>query len=317
MSHVVALSGGVGGAKLALGLARVLPAGALTVIANTGDDFDHLGLRICPDIDTLTYTLAGLANTELGWGRAGETWHFMVALQALGGADWFRLGDADLALHVERTRRLLAGDTLSSITDDFAQRLGATARIVPMTEDRVSTQLATAGGWLDFQDYFVRLRCEPAVHQLRYRGAERAAPHPDAIAALGRDDLSAVIICPSNPYLSVDPILALPGLRSAILGCGAPVVAVSPIVGGQAIKGPTAKLMRELGTEPSVASVAHHYRDLVHVVVADVQDEPACADAPDASVPKLVFRHTVMQSIADRETLARDVLAAAQVRDFR
>src|SRR6266581_2946314 len=213
---VVALSGGVGGAKLALGLYRTLPADTLTIVANTGDDFEHLGLMVSPDLDSLLYTLSGQDNPELGWGRRGETWTFMEALGALGGETWFRLGDGDLATHVERTRRLKAGESLSAIIDDFRRRLGVTARLLPMSDDPVRTRLRTPEGWLDFQDYFVRLRCSPAVSELTFAGAEMARPHPDFVAALDDPMLRLVVLCPSNPFISIDPILAVPGIRAAL-----------------------------------------------------------------------------------------------------
>jgi LPPG:FO 2-phospho-L-lactate transferase len=308
--RVLALSGGVGGAKLALGLYRVLPAGTLTVVANTGDDFEHLGLAVAPDLDTLLYTLAGIDNPETGWGRRGETWTFMAALESLGGETWFRLGDGDLATHVERTRRLAAGESLSEITDHFRRRFGISARLLPMTDDRVRTRVLTGNGWLDFQDYFVRRRCTPPVRQIDFAGAARASPHPAFLAALGAADLRAVVICPSNPFLSVDPILALPAVRETLRVCGAPVVAVSPIIGGTAVKGPTAKIMAELGLSVDAAAVARHYRDILDLYVADE------ADAAQLDVPGLpvVFGRTLMQTLADREALARLVLAAADRR---
>ena len=244
---VLALSGGIGGAKLALGLYRVLPPGRLTIVANTGDDFKHLGLSISPDIDTLLYTLAGIDNPELGWGRRSETWTFMAALEALGGETWFKLGDGDLATHVERTRRITAGESLSQVTDDFRRRLGLSARLLPMSDDRVRTRLRTDEDWLDFQDYFVRLRASPVVREVAYAGASEARANPDFLAALAGDDLELVVICPSNPFLSIDPVLSLPRVRDALRACRAPVVAVSPIIGGKAVKGPTAKIMAELG----------------------------------------------------------------------
>src|SRR6266853_6566726 len=208
---VLALSGGVGGAKLALGLYRILPPDSLTVVANTGDDFEHLGLAVSPDLDTLLYTLSGQDNPELGWGRRGETWTFMEALEALGGETWFRLGDGDLATHVERTRRLKAGESLSAIIDDFRRRLGIIARLLPMSDDPVRTRLCTPDGWLDFQDYFVRLRCMPVIDRLEFAGAGDARPLPGVLAALADPQLRAVVICPSNPFISIDPILAVPG----------------------------------------------------------------------------------------------------------
>jgi LPPG:FO 2-phospho-L-lactate transferase len=305
---VLALSGGVGGAKLALGLYRILMPDSLTVVANTGDDFAHLGLQVSPDLDTLLYTLSGNDNPELGWGRRGETWTFMAALAALGGATWFRLGDGDLATHVERTRRLAAGESLSPIIDDFRRRLGIAARLLPMSDDPVRTRLRTDAGWLDFQDYFVRLRCEPAISELAFAGAEAARPHPDFLAMLADPALCAVVICPSNPFISIDPILAVPGVRDALRRCRAPVIAVSPIIGGQAVKGPTAKMMAELGLPVGAAEVARHYGDLLdHYVI----DEADIAATENLDLPFTATR-TLMETLADRDALARVVLAAAR-----
>jgi LPPG:FO 2-phospho-L-lactate transferase len=303
---VLALSGGIGGAKLALGLHRVLPPGSLTVIANTGDDFEHLGLSISPDIDTLLYTLAGLDNPELGWGRRGETWTFMAALEALGGETWFKLGDGDLAIHVERTRRLAAGESLSVITDDFRRRLGISARILPMTDNRVRTRLRTKEGWLEFQDYFVRRRAEPVVCDLAFAGGSEARPQPDFLAAIGDDELEIAVICPSNPFLSIDPIISLPGVREALRACRAPVVAVSPIIGGKAVKGPTAKLMAELGLPIGAAAVAHHYADILDIYVADETD----ADEVSRLGTPVILTRILMETLEDREALARKLLAA-------
>jgi LPPG:FO 2-phospho-L-lactate transferase len=304
---VLALSGGVGGAKLALGLCRVLPPDALTIVANTGDDFEHLGLAISPDLDTLLYTLSGNDNPELGWGKRGETWTFMTALEALGGESWFRLGDGDLATHVERTRRLKAGESLSAIIDDFRRRLGIAARLLPMSDHPVRTRLRTPEGWLDFQDYFVRLHCEPVISELAFEGAQKARPYPDFLTALADPKLRAVVICPSNPFISIDPILAVPGVHAALCDCHAPVVAVSPIIGGKAVKGPTAKMMAELGLPVDAATVATHYRDFLDLYIADEEDAAAVADL---DIP-VVLTRTLMQSLADREALARTVLAAA------
>jgi LPPG:FO 2-phospho-L-lactate transferase len=304
---VVALSGGIGGAKLALGLSRVLPAEALTIVANTGDDFEHLGLSVSPDLDTLMYVLAGLDNPETGWGRRDETWSFMDSLGALGGETWFRLGDHDLAAHVERTRRLRAGETLSQVTADFCRRLGIGPRLLPATDDRLRTRLRTEDGWLDFQDYFVRLRCRPVVRAIAFDGAPAARPQPEVIAALRDPRLCAVVICPSNPLVSIEPILAVPGLRAAIEACAAPVVAVSPIIGGRAVKGPTAKMLSELGIPPGAAAVAHRYGALLH---GYVMDEADADEARLVEVPVILAR-TLMTTLADREALARTVLAAA------
>jgi LPPG:FO 2-phospho-L-lactate transferase len=310
MSHgesVLALSGGVGGAKLALGLYRTLPPDALTIIANTGDDFEHLGLRVSPDLDTLLYTLSGQDNPELGWGRRGETWTFMAALEAFGGETWFRLGDGDLATHVERTRRLNSGESLSAISDDFRRRLGIAARLLPMSDDPVRTRLLTNEGWLDFQDYFVRRRCAPEIAKLAFAGSGKAKPHPDFLAALGDLGLQAVVICPSNPFISIDPILAIPGIRAALRECRAPVVAVSPIIAGKAVKGPTAKMMAELGLPVDAAAVARHYDDILDLYIADEEDAAAVAGL---DVP-VVLTRTLMRSLADREALARTVISAA------
>jgi LPPG:FO 2-phospho-L-lactate transferase len=310
--RVVALSGGIGGAKLALGLSRVMPAGDLVVIANTGDDFEHLGLAISPDLDTVMYALAGLDDPQRGWGRRAETWTFMAALAALGGETWFQLGDGDLATHVERTRRRAAGETLSAVTADFCRRLGIATRLVPMSDDKVRTRLRTAEGWLDFQDYFVRLGCAPAVLELAYEGAAAARAHPDALAALADPSLRAVVIAPSNPFLSIEPILAVPGLRAAIAQCAAPVVAVSPIIGGRAVKGPTAKMMNELGLPVSAIAVARRYRDLIDAYVLDRTDAEAVAEAAELGITVTVA-HTLMTTLAEREALARHVLATADV----
>jgi LPPG:FO 2-phospho-L-lactate transferase len=304
---VIALSGGVGGAKLALGLSRILDPEDLLVVANTADDFEHLGLHVSPDVDTLMYALAGLDNPETGWGQRGETWSFMDMLARLGGETWFKLGDRDLAVHVERTRRLARGEALSEVTADFCRRLGVRHRIVPMTDDRVRTRLRTPEGWLDFQDYFVRRQCRPEVSEIEFQGAARARPHPDIVKALGAERLRAVVICPSNPFISVEPILAVPGLRSALAACPAPVVAVSPVIGGRAVKGPTAKMMSELGMTPGAAAVARRYGALLDGYVLDRRD----AAEAGALAPHVTVADILMTSLADRERLARKVLDAA------
>jgi len=305
---IVALSGGIGGAKLCLGLQRLLPAGALQVIVNTGDDFEHLGLSICPDLDTTLYTLAGLANTELGWGRRDETWTFLRVLESLGGPTWFRLGDGDLALHVERTRRLDAGETLTSIMGDLACRLGVTSRILPMSDDPVRTRVRTPGGELAFQEYFVRERCQPVITGLRFSGAERARIGAAAAQALRQESLRAILIAPSNPYLSIDPALAIPGMRAALRAAGVPVIAVSPIIAGEAVKGPTAKIMQELGLIPSPLTVRAHYDGLIDGMVLDERDAEA---ASKAGLPVRLC-DTLMRSLADRERVARCALELAE-----
>ncbi len=304
---MIALSGGVGGAKLAFGLARVLAAGDLTIVVNTGDDFEHLGLLVCPDIDSVTYALAGLSDRERGWGLAGETWGFMAALKRLGGADWFNLGDHDLAMHVERTRRLAGGRTLSQVTAELSGALGIAHRVAPMSDQPVRTFVDTDTGRMAFQPYFVRERCAPVVSSLDYVGAQDARPSPAFSEALARPDLSAIVICPSNPYLSVDPILALPGVAEAIRASGAPCVAVSPIVGGQALKGPAAKLMAELGAVPGNAAVAAHYRGLVDGLVIDAGDA-ADAAAIEAAGMAVLATASVMVTDEDRARLACECL---------
>lgn len=302
---IIALSGGIGGAKLALGLSRILPPEELLIIANTGDDFEHVGLSICPDTDTLLYTLAGLDNPKLGWGRADESWAFMETLAALGGADWFRLGDRDLALHVLRTHRLRGGETLSAITDDIRQRLGIGPRILPMSDDPVRTQILTDQGLLDFQDWFVRLRADPLARAVKFAGVERARPQPVLLEALRRKP-RGIVICPSNPFISIEPILALPGLRDAIKRSGAPVVAVSPIIAGQAVKGPTARMFAALGVMPSAAAVAARYGDLLHGFVMEHGDDAA------GIAPRVFHAATLMRDLADKIALARQVLAAIE-----
>ena len=306
-ARVVALSGGIGGAKLALGLYRVLPPDTLTVIVNTGDDFEHLGLHICPDLDTTLYTLAGLANPKLGWGRRDETWTFMQTLEALGGETWFRLGDADLALHVERTQRLKGGASLSTIAADLARRLGIEAAIVPVSDDPIRTRIATSDGELAFQDYFVRRRCAPRVQGITYQGAAAARLAPPALAALQSAALEAIIICPSNPYLSVDPLLAVPQLLPAVRAAHVPVIAVTPLIGGQAVKGPTAKIMRELGIAPTPRAIAQHYDAWIDAFVLDRAD---AEQATAFDIPVHVT-DTLMKSLDDRARLAREVLGFA------
>ena len=304
---VVALSGGVGGAKLILGLNDVLAPGKLIVVANTGDDFEHLGLQISPDLDTIMYTLAGLNNEELGWGVRGETWNFMNSLTRLGGETWFRLGDSDLATHVERTRRSRLGDSLSSITQGLCARLGVTAELLPMTDDCVRTKIKTHDGWIDFQDYFVRLRCQPIVEKVAFEGIEVARPLPRFLDALRHPGLRAIVICPSNPFISVEPILGLSGVRAAIAASRAPVVAVSPIIGGMAIKGPTAKMMVELGLAPTPDSVADRYQDIIDGFVVDPKDN---VDQGDRKYRLLKFP-ALMKDRTDKKRLASEVLEFA------
>jgi LPPG:FO 2-phospho-L-lactate transferase len=305
--NVVALAGGVGGAKLADGLAMLFGE-RLTVIVNTGDDFTHLGLHVSPDLDTVMYTLAGIANPQTGWGIAGETWNFLGQVERLGGPAWFRLGDRDLATHVLRSERLDAGDTHTAVTAALCRALGVTATLLPMSDDPVRTIIRTDDAELPFQDYFVRLACTVPVRSIRYDGAPAARLNP-ALGTLG-GALSAIIICPSNPYLSVDPILAVPGMRAWLRAQGCPIVAVSPIVGGAAIKGPAAKIMTELGAPASAVGIARHYAGLVDGLVIDSVDAGL---APQIAAEGMAVKvaPTVMSNLGDRVTLARASLAFA------
>jgi LPPG:FO 2-phospho-L-lactate transferase len=305
---VLALAGGVGGAKLAEGLAAILPPGELTVAVNTGDDFEHLGLRISPDIDTVLYTLSGLNNQAQGWGLEGETWNFMAALERLGGETWFRLGDRDMATHIERTRRLKS-ETLSEITADFARRLGITHTIIPVSDDPAPTMVATDEGLLAFQDYFVRLQCRPRVERLEFPRIADARMSPGLAAALSAPDLDLIVICPSNPFLSILPILSLPGMREALTNRRAPAIAVSPIIGGKAVKGPAAKIMTELGMDVSPVGVAEFYGALIDGFVIDDADS-GLADAIKG--PKFLVTNTLMLNAEDRRGLARDVVTFAR-----
>ena len=306
---VTALAGGVGGAKLAAGLQAALPSGDLTVIVNTGDDFDHLGLRICPDLDTVIYTLAGINNPETGWGLARETWEFLGALERLGGDAWFRLGDRDLAVHVERTRRLADGQPLSRITAGFCAALGIGTNVLPMSDSPVRTLVHTTAGTLAFQEYFVRQRCAPVVTGFAFDGAKYASAN-FTLHGISHTGLSAIVICPSNPYVSIGPILELPGVRAQLQARPAPAVAVSPIVGGQALKGPAAKMMQELGHVPSAGAVAQFYSGLLDGFVIDRTDAQQ-ADLIRATGMAVLVADTVMVTDADRVRLARETLEFA------
>ena len=293
---ILALAGGVGGAKFAQGLAHVLPPEDLTVVVNTGDDFEHLGLYICPDLDTVCYTLAGLANPETGWGRIEESWNALAGLKDLGGPVWFSLGDRDLATHLERTRRLREGQCLSEITRDFCRAWGVQHTVLPMSDDPVRTIVETEEGYLPFQEYFVHRRCEPVVSGFHFDGIASARPAPGIEEALAAAD--AVIICPSNPWVSVDPILGvLPPLQK-------PVVAISPIIGGKTVKGPAAKMFAEMGIEPSAPAVAEHYRNLLTGFVLDLADQ----ELQSRIAAHTLVTDILLNSIADRVRLAQEVL---------
>lgn len=299
---IVALAGGVGGAKLAHGLAQILPPEDLTVIVNTGDDFEHLGLYICPDLDTVCYTLAGLANPDTGWGRVDETWGTISNIERLGGPSWFRLGDQDIATHLERTRRLKEGQPLSQITRDFCAAWGVRHTILPMSDQPVRTIVETDEGDLPFQEYFVHRGCQPRVKGFRFDGVDSAEPAPGAREAIQSAD--AVVVCPSNPWVSIDPILGLTPIPSPKERERGVIVAISPIIEGKTVKGPAAKMFAELGLEPSALAVAEHYENFLRGFVVDSVDSEL---ANRIRIPTLVT-NTLMKSNTDRARLAQDVL---------
>lgn len=306
---IVALCGGVGGAKLAHGLYDIMPPGSLSVIVNTADDFQHLSLQISPDLDTVLYTLGGRSDMLRGWGRGNETWYFMDALREIGGDDWFKIGDSDIAMHVARAHWLQWGKTLSAFAQHVAEKYGIAAQIIPMTDDTVSTWVTTDEGLMPFQHYFVKESYKPHVKAIHFEGAGQAKLPAAALAALADPRLQAVIICPSNPYLSIDPILAVPGLKDAIAKAGCPVVAISPIIAGKAVKGPTAKIMTELGYHVSWETVAAHYDGLAHALIIDESE----TEARDKKSNLLIETHPIlMNSIEDRRRLGQTVLMVAE-----
>ena len=298
---IVALAGGVGGAKMVDGLAQILSPEDLAVIVNTGDDFEHLGLKISPDLDTVCYTLAGLANPETGWGRRDESFNFLKSLHILGGPDWFSLGDLDMATHLERTRRYQEGEALSQITREFCQSWGIKHPVLPMSDQPVHTLVnTTSDGELEFQEYFVHRQCEPVVKGFRFEGVESALPAPGVLEAIEHAD--AIIICPSNPWVSIDTILSVPGIRETMKTKH--VVAISPIIGGKTIKGPAAKMFTEMGLQPSAVSVARHYGSLLSGFIADNEDKPLAGFFPYP----VWYTSIVMKNQDDRRLLAQDVL---------
>jgi LPPG:FO 2-phospho-L-lactate transferase len=310
MTRVLALCGGVGGAKLAAGLADVVPGDELMVAVNTGDDFEHLGLTICPDLDSTLYALAGINDSVRGWGRDNESWNFLSILKELGGPTWFQLGDRDLATHVLRSHRLAQGASLSEATSELAAALGIGCHVVPMTDDPVRTVLHTDEGALSFQDYFVRSRCGPKVQRIEFTGASRARPSADVMAALDSPSLECVVICPSNPWLSIDPMLSMPNLAWQLRACDVPAIAVSPIVAGRAIKGPAADIMRSLGYTVDPASIGRHYRNFVDVLVIDDRDAASTAEIAALGIAP-ILASTLMIDRPARRQLAEVVLQAA------
>jgi LPPG:FO 2-phospho-L-lactate transferase len=306
--RVVALAGGVGGAKLAEGLQAVVGE-RLTVIVNTADDTERHGLLVCADHDTVMYTLAGLENPEFGWGLAGDSWTVMAALERYGEEGWFRLGDQDLATHIVRTDRLRRGERLTDVCRHLQVRLGVEATILPMADEPVRTQVRTDDGWLDFQDYFVRLRQAPEVHEVRFVGVEAAQPTAETLAAVAAADV--IVVAPSNPIVSVGPILAVPGMSEALVAArtrGVPIVAVSGIVGGKALKGPADRMLASLGHEATALGVARLYRELTDLFVLDTVDA-ALAPAVEALGMRTLVTDTIMTDEESRASLARSVLA--------
>ncbi len=308
---VLALSGGVGGAKLSLGLADSLPPERLHVLVNTADDFEHYGLRISPDIDTHIYTLSGRANQELGWGVANETWNTMAAMEELGGETWFRLGDRDMATHLWRTQQLASGRGFCEVTADLARRLGVACHIHPMSEEPVRTTVQCREGDLSFQEYFVREQCRPEVNGFRFDGISAARPNRQVMSLLKQGSVTRVVVCPSNPFVSVDPILQVPGLWLALRDLAAPVILVSPIVAGAAIKGPAAKMMMELELPVTAEGVARHYSTrypgLIDYFVMDESDAKLAGEIEELGLTAAVTA-TVMKSREDKQRLASFVL---------
>ncbi|BFM07643.1 2-phospho-L-lactate transferase [Halioxenophilus aromaticivorans] len=297
--HYLALCGGVGGAKLALGLAHCLPPQSLTIAVNIGDNFEHLGLPIWPDIDTVSYTLAGLANPEQGWGRQAETWQVMDELKRLGAPDWFALGDKDIALHLHRKHLLEQGNTAAEATQLINQALGVTHTVLPISNQTISTKVHTDIGTLEFQEYFVKERAQPKLLGLDYVGAKSAQLLPQVESLLGDPSLTGIIICPSNPYLSIGPMLAISGLKAKLARSNAPVLAVSPIIGGQAIKGPTAKIMTELKVTPCATLIADLYAGFVDITIIDETDR-----ALVSIKPLIKATPTLMMNLFEKKRLA-------------
>jgi LPPG:FO 2-phospho-L-lactate transferase len=301
---ITALAGGIGASKFLVGLASILPPEDVTIIANTGDDVELFGLRISPDIDTITYTLAGVINEATGWGIAGDTFSALRWLERYGESGWFNLGDRDLATHVYRTGQLRAGRTLSEITDHVRRSLGVSPVILPMTDDYTPTRVVTDEGEMHFQEYFVRRRCEPRVREIRFDNIESASPAPGVTSAILEAD--AVVVCPSNPFISIGPILAVPGVLDAMKATRARVIAITPIIGGRALKGPAADMLRDLGHEVSARGVASAYRDFVDLFVLDEVDRAIKPEIEEFGM-RVIVADTVMNTLEDKQRLARRV----------
>lgn len=309
---IVALAGGVGGGRMAAGLAAVLPPRELAIVVNTGDDFEHMGFTICPDLDSVMYAVAGVNNPQTGWGRAGETWQFMAEIKRLGAEDWFNLGDRDLVAHVLRREALRRGEPLSQVTRDLCARFGIAHAIVPMSDTPVRTRVKTKTGELSFQDYFVRLRCEPRVTGFRFAGARGARVPPALQRVIRSRDVEAVVFCPSNPFVSIAPIRAVPAIRAWLKHRRFPVIAVSPIVGGAAVKGPAAKMMREFGMQPSTLALVRHYGDAVDHWVIDRQDAQ-WFDAITQLGKRVLMTDTLMTNRSKSTALARRILRVTKI----
>ena len=307
------LAGGYGGAKLSHGFALVAAQRelALSVVVNTGDDLELHGLAVSPDLDTVMYTLAGLADTTMGWGVRDETWSAAAMLERYGAETWFRLGDRDLATHIRRTQRLREGETLTTVTAELASALGVTARLLPVTDDRLRTRLRTDRGWLDFQDWFVRRHHADAALEIRFEGVQEARPTTEALLAI--ESAQLLVVAPSNPFVSIGTILAVPGVEAALRSSAGPLVAVSPIVGGHALRGPADRMFESLGGEASALGVARHYTErhagLLDAIVIDRLDEDLAPAIEALGLPVLV-EQTVMRTDDDRAALARSILDA-------
>ncbi len=307
MKKYLAISGGVGGAKLGLGLTKVLDESQLAFLVNTGDDFQHAGLNISPDLDTLMYTLSGLSNEELGWGRFDESWDFLDAYKRLGGESWFQLGDRDLAVHLRRTELLKLGNKLSAVTKELFNQLGVDYRCWPMSETEIATKVNTSDGVFSFQHYFVRDHCEHKVESIMFSGSDLAEPPVEFLTYLKDPELRGVIICPSNPFLSIDPILSIQTIRTGLISCQAPVIAVSPIVNGESIKGPTSKIMSEMNLELSARSVAQHYKGLIDGFLLDTLDTKLIYEVEQTGC-KVMAHNTLMSTLDDKRELAQTVI---------
>ena len=302
---VTALAGGIGASKFLLGLASVMPPEDITIIANTGDDIELFGLRVCPDIDTVTYTLGSVINEDTGWGLKDDTFESLGWLARYGEASWFNLGDRDLSTHIFRTNQLRNGRSLSEVTDRIRRALGVQSTILPMTDAYTPTRMITDEGEMHFQEYFVRRRCEPRVREIRFDNIESAEPAPGVLNSILEAD--TVIICPSNPFISIGPILAVPGVRESLGETQATVVAITPIIGGTALKGPAADMLRDLGYQVSALAVAAMYREFIDVFVLDEQDASIETEVK-SHTSQLVVTNTVMNTLEDKQKLARRVL---------